>query len=122
MENNLEELLLACAPIVRALSASNVAEIDTEISQEDGENFIAVYRKMQKKNNNLGLREAVLLHNLAACLDICLPLIEHLAEKEENNAKGSIKLMTWQIRRDEFVKEIARARKVLTDNGSKLYF
>jgi hypothetical protein len=121
MKNNLQELLLACAPIVRALSASDVAKVDVEISQKDGENFIAVYRKMQK-NNSLELQEAALLHNLAACLDVCLPLIEHLAEKEKNNSKGSIKLITWQIRRDEFVKEIARARKVLEDDGRKVHF
>ena len=126
MNKDIEELISACSPIVRALSVSDIANTDTHISDADGQNFIAAYRKVTKKTcHTLQPQEAVLLHNLAACLDVCMPLVERCVKNEKllnKNSASPIKQMSWQIRHQEFSKIIEQAIEVLKADNREIYF
>lgn len=87
---------------------------ETHITEADGQNFVT-----------LRLQEAVLLHNLAACLDVCMPLVELCAKNERRlnkNVKSPIKQTSWQIRQKEFLEIIAQAAAVLKADGREIYF
>ena len=125
MQNDLKELLTACKPIVRSLSSGIISDADTHITEEEGSNFIQTYRKIAKNNHKLELQEAALIHNLAACLMVCMPLVDYVSQKEKTlNTKNNnlIKPVSWQIRQKEFLQIIEQARKVLIADNRKIYF